>query len=744
LNYVTSVCGDLRYDCDMAAFGYGMPPGFSRFLGNRLGDLAWGCGVSALLVPPVAYSLALDEISVSSHLGQPLEAVIPVNGAAGELLDSACFSVAAAADAGLPGIEGVHLRLDPVTGQLTLRSAEPVLEPLSEVTIRVRCDGAPGLDRTFLVVLDPPDARAEAAFARTRDATTQSQPATNRSAFEPAADVSATPAREVGTPHGVARARASGLPARQPSRPARIEPTVAIAPGSEYHIQVGDTLSSIAARVRGRPAGSLWAIAERIHAQNPMAFIGGDPDRLIAGTEIEIPTLDGDLAASYAQIARTGAFAHPHAMVAPRTHGGARSLRRFALSTSLSPESIEKLQLRQSDYAQAVRAAANARLASIVGTPVATKPEEPDAGRDERDDVELSTDDDVPAALEAEDTTASGENDGVERYVQATPEPARESTLPEVAPEIAPVTQAAKVVAAQGVAPETEAPDADVNGTAAAAPRTGVHGSPLQWTLSVLGMVVGGGALGALLTRLFARHRRAAALERARNQRRASGLERTIRLDHGIEVREHPVGTPLTVEASTQEIAAIRLVQPKRTPSVPMSEHTQPIPEMRSAVLGFATEAPTDLSLRIESPVAALDLELPAIPESPTVPENDVPTEVMAPVAPRDQLADSRQFLVDTDLLALAYREDGSSADASAEPLPLDVMAELPMPPTAAPAAAQTADDHGYFHLDTEPVGDAEHGGESTADSSLLELWEINEDEDAPNVVAVARVSRKR
>jgi Tfp pilus assembly protein FimV len=202
---------------------------------------------------PVAYSLALDEISVSSHLGQPLEAVIPVNGAAGELLDSACFSVAAASDAGLPGIEGVHLRLDPVTGQLTLRSAEPVLEPLSEVTIRVRCNGAPALDRTFLVVLDPPDMRAETVFARTREAT--SQPATNRSAFR-------ARGRRLGDAFARSRtrARASGMLGDSPSRPASIEPTdrhrawQRISHPGRRHARASPSVS-------GRPVGSLWAIA---------------------------------------------------------------------------------------------------------------------------------------------------------------------------------------------------------------------------------------------------------------------------------------------------------------------------------------------------------------------------------------------------------------------------------------------------------------------------------------------------
>ena len=68
-----------------------------------------------------------------------------------------------------------------------------------------------------------------------------------------------------------------------------------------------------------------------------MAFVGGDPDRVMAGTGIEIPALDGDLAASVrADRAGPARSLTLHAMVAPRTHGGARSLRRFVLTTSLA------------------------------------------------------------------------------------------------------------------------------------------------------------------------------------------------------------------------------------------------------------------------------------------------------------------------------------------------------------------------------------------------------------------------
>src|SRR5262249_1836319 len=137
------------------------------------------------------------------------------------------------------------------------------------------------------------------------------------------------------------------------------------------------------------------------------------------------------------------------------------------LTTSLSPQSIEKLQLHQSGYAQAVRAAANARLMSIVGTPVATKPEEPVAVRDERDDIEQSVGDDVPAPGESDDeVVASGDEDGVERFRQGTPDlapaPADSASVesgqdnaPVALPQVAP--QAAAQLPAEPVADGADA-----------------------------------------------------------------------------------------------------------------------------------------------------------------------------------------------------------------------------------------------------------------------------------------------
>ena len=56
-----------------------------------------------------------------------------------------------------------------------------------------------------------------------------------------------------------------------------------------YRVREGDTLSTIAARVDGRPANSTWQLATQIFAANPNAFIRANPDLIKLGWEIKIP-----------------------------------------------------------------------------------------------------------------------------------------------------------------------------------------------------------------------------------------------------------------------------------------------------------------------------------------------------------------------------------------------------------------------------------------------------------------------
>ena len=185
------------------------------------------------------HSLALDEISVSSHLGQPLEAVIPVNGAAGELLDSACFSVCGGIGRRTPGIEAACICTS-IPSRGNSRCAPP--SPCSSRSAKSRsvCAATARPDWTgpSSSCWIRPTCAPQTVFARTREAT--SQPATNRSAFA-ARGRRLCDAFGSRTSHPRARERDAGAPAL--TSHASIEPTIAIAPGSAYRIQVGDTLS---------------------------------------------------------------------------------------------------------------------------------------------------------------------------------------------------------------------------------------------------------------------------------------------------------------------------------------------------------------------------------------------------------------------------------------------------------------------------------------------------------------------
>ena len=59
-------------------------------------------------------------------------------------------------------------------------------------------------------------------------------------------------------------------------------PSPTITTGTRYRIVAGDSLSSIAARVRDR-SGFLWAMADAIQAANPEAFIRNDPNLIKLG-----------------------------------------------------------------------------------------------------------------------------------------------------------------------------------------------------------------------------------------------------------------------------------------------------------------------------------------------------------------------------------------------------------------------------------------------------------------------------
>ena len=231
-------------------------------------------GAVLLVLAPAGQALTLGDINVRSTLGQRLAATIPVQLAQGEALATACV---------VPGQPASDLRQVPgasvSTPQATLEgryelqisSTAALYEPMYALDLKVECPGAPALIRQYVLMLDLPAAMASV----------ESSPATAAATAATATD----PALPTATSERSVAPRAA-VPRR--ARTATNRPRTPIEAGTRYGVVAGDTLSSIAARVRGRE-GSLWAMADAIQAANPNAFIRNDPDRIRLGSEILIP-----------------------------------------------------------------------------------------------------------------------------------------------------------------------------------------------------------------------------------------------------------------------------------------------------------------------------------------------------------------------------------------------------------------------------------------------------------------------
>ncbi len=235
-------------------------------------------GSMLLVLAPAGQSLTLGEISVRSTLGQRLDATVPVRLGAGEALASGCV---------MPGHQAADLRTVPgaeVTTpqaareglyELQVTSAAALYEPMYELELKVQCPGTPVLMRQYVLMLDLPAAVASLGAAASTPAVvpapvTTVQPPTTAQDSDGGAESLTVP------------------PPAAPRRTTSSQRGATIEAGVRYRVADGDTLSSIAARVRSRTV-SLWTLAGAIQAANPEAFIRNDANLIKLGSEILIP-----------------------------------------------------------------------------------------------------------------------------------------------------------------------------------------------------------------------------------------------------------------------------------------------------------------------------------------------------------------------------------------------------------------------------------------------------------------------
>ena len=226
-------------------------PGYTKAMLPAL--LAIGGGLAAA----PATALELGNIVVHSKVGQPLRASVAYALAPNEMIDTYCISMRhSGIGSDMPGISTPRVRIE--SGKITITSRKPIVEPMVNATLVVKCPYTPQVVREYVVLLNPEGAVPEV--------------------MEAAPTVSSATTVSASTP--VTR-----------SRPAPVE-SAPIAAATQYLVEPGDSLSAIAMRLQGLGA-DLQTTMNAIFVANPDAFIGGDPNLIQAGSLLDIPSAAG-------------------------------------------------------------------------------------------------------------------------------------------------------------------------------------------------------------------------------------------------------------------------------------------------------------------------------------------------------------------------------------------------------------------------------------------------------------------
>ena len=197
-----------------------------------------------------AGALELSGLEVQSHLGQPLRASVAYALSPNESLGDYCVSLSPAGTInGVPAVNGARITV--ADGVIAINGSTPIREPLMSARLSIQCPQAPNIARDYLLFIDPPGV--------------------------------GEPAR----PSAVSNPAPATRPAATPAVTERTRQ--AVASGGTYRVQPGDSLSVITSRIEGREVG-LWQAVNAIFLANPEAFVDDDPDRLKAGSLLEIPS----------------------------------------------------------------------------------------------------------------------------------------------------------------------------------------------------------------------------------------------------------------------------------------------------------------------------------------------------------------------------------------------------------------------------------------------------------------------
>ena len=250
----------------------------------------WLSIITLLFIPGYALALGVGKIKVLSALNQTLNAEIPILSATEEELNELKVRISAQSFDGLGrGGVGFDYTVETEGNRDFIRiiTEKPLREPLLNLLIEVEWPSG-RLLREFGVLLNPPK------FV------TQTQPAadlpplpvrqTTRTVERNRPDQGGSSRRII---HNNAAATASNT-APTASTTSSDRPAISVADDApSYQVRRGDTLWKIANRLRPNSEVSVQKMMLALLDTNPHAFVRNDMNALLAGAELQVPTVDG-------------------------------------------------------------------------------------------------------------------------------------------------------------------------------------------------------------------------------------------------------------------------------------------------------------------------------------------------------------------------------------------------------------------------------------------------------------------
>lgn len=255
----------------------------------RSARCALGLAISLAFAAPVVDAASLGRLTVHSALGQPLRAEVEVTSVTPQEAASLGVRLApinAFRQANLefnPALTSLRFALDKRGDNryvVRVSSASPVNEPFLDLLLELNSSTGRVL-REYTVLLDPP-------------------------ALKTTPEVVAPVARAPSTPAPAPAVASAPAPAPAPvvaAAPAPAPAAGAVAPGTNYTVQRGDTLGKIAQQSKPA-AASLDQMLVSLFRANPEAFVAKNMNNLLAGSTLRVPSESETLAIGAADARR--------------------------------------------------------------------------------------------------------------------------------------------------------------------------------------------------------------------------------------------------------------------------------------------------------------------------------------------------------------------------------------------------------------------------------------------------------